>query len=66
MLVLGRRPGEKIRIGDQIEIEIVSIDGQQAHVGISAPRELSISRPDPNGSAGSNSVAPMESHEVGP
>lgn len=44
MLVLTRKPGEAIVIGDDIEIEIVSIGGGKVRVGISAPRSTTVHR----------------------
>ncbi len=44
MLVLGRRPGEKIKIGNDITIHILSQQGQQVRVGIEAPPEVSVHR----------------------
>jgi carbon storage regulator len=44
MLVLTRKPGEAIVIGDDIEIEIVAIGGGKVRVGISAPRTTTVHR----------------------
>ncbi|MBO9531659.1 MAG: carbon storage regulator CsrA [Solirubrobacteraceae bacterium] len=44
MLVLTRKPGEAIVIGDDIEIEIVAIGGGKVRVGITAPRTTSVHR----------------------
>jgi carbon storage regulator len=44
MLVLTRRLGEVLRIGDGITIKIVEIKGKQVKVGISAPVDLPIYR----------------------
>lgn len=44
MLVLTRRAGEEIRIGDDIIVSIVEIKGSQIRVGISAPSSVSIHR----------------------
>ena len=44
MLVLTRRLGETIVIGDDIVIKIVDIHGKQIRVGIEAPSEVSVYR----------------------
>ncbi|MDQ7052452.1 MAG: carbon storage regulator CsrA [candidate division KSB1 bacterium] len=44
MLVLTRRLGETIVIGDDIVIKIVDIHGKQIRVGIEAPSEISVYR----------------------
>ena len=44
MLILTRRPVESIKIGDNIEIMVLGIRGNQVRIGISAPRELPVHR----------------------
>lgn len=44
MLVLSRRKGESIIIGDHIEISVVEVQGEIVKLGIKAPREVSIMR----------------------
>lgn len=44
MLILTRKPGESIYIGDQIKVTIVELKGHQIRVGIDAPSELRIYR----------------------
>ena len=44
MLVLGRRPGENIRIGDDIKVIVLEVRGGQIKLGIEAPLEISVHR----------------------
>ena len=44
MLVLTRKPGEMIRIGEDIEVRVLYIDGRIVGLGIDAPREVEILR----------------------
>jgi carbon storage regulator len=44
MLVLSRKPGEKIFIGEDIEITIVRIGPNTVRIGVTAPREMRIIR----------------------
>ncbi|MFP7173142.1 carbon storage regulator CsrA [Priestia filamentosa] len=44
MLVLTRKVGESIRIGEDIELKIVDIDGEQIKLGINAPKYIEVHR----------------------
>ncbi|MEZ5306539.1 MAG: carbon storage regulator [Pyrinomonadaceae bacterium] len=44
MLVLSRRKGEKIVIGNEIVIEVISAGADGVRLGITAPRETSVHR----------------------
>jgi carbon storage regulator len=44
MLVLTRKIGESIQIGDDIEVKVVSVDGEQIKLGIEAPKNVDIHR----------------------
>ena len=44
MLVISRKINEKIKIGNDIEITIVSIDKNQVKIGIEAPKNVTILR----------------------
>ena len=44
MLILARKPGESIMIGDNIKITLLDIKGEQIRLGIDAPREITVHR----------------------
>lgn len=44
MLVLTRKKNESIQIGDDIEIKILGIEGDQIKIGIAAPSSIDIYR----------------------
>lgn len=44
MLVLRRRAGESVLIGDDIEIELLAVTQQGAKIGIRAPKEMVVLR----------------------
>lgn len=44
MLVLTRKTNESIMIGDNIEVVVVSVHGEQVKIGIKAPRDVTVHR----------------------
>lgn len=44
MLILTRRVGEVIRIGADIEIQVMSVKGEQVRIGVKAPRDVAVDR----------------------
>ncbi len=44
MLVLTRKPGQSIMIGDGVEIQVLSVAGEKVRIGVTAPREVGIYR----------------------
>ena len=44
MLVLTRRPGESIIVGQDIVVTVIEIKGGQVRIGIDAPREVQVHR----------------------
>ena len=44
MLALSRKPGESVVIGNNIEITILEVKGEQIKVGIKAPKDIAIYR----------------------
>ena len=44
MLILTRKVGESINIGDDITITILGVSGQQVRIGINAPKDVAVHR----------------------
>jgi carbon storage regulator len=44
MLVLARKVGQQIVIGDQIEVTVLEVRGEQVRLGINAPRSIAVHR----------------------
>ena len=44
MLILQRRPGESLKIGQDIEVSVVSVEGGRVRLAISAPQDVPILR----------------------
>ncbi len=44
MLILTRRAGEALRIGDDIEVMVMAVNGSQVRIGINAPRDVAVDR----------------------
>ncbi|NOZ11514.1 MAG: carbon storage regulator CsrA [Gammaproteobacteria bacterium] len=44
MLILTRRPGETLNIGDDIQVTVLEIIGTQVRIGIDVPREVPVHR----------------------
>lgn len=44
MLILTRRQGERVIIGDNIEVTVLAISGTQVRVGVQAPKQISVHR----------------------
>jgi len=44
MLILTRRAGQAVRIGDDIEVTVMAVSGAQVRIGINAPRDVAVDR----------------------
>ena len=44
MLILTRRVGEKLVIGDDVTVTVLGIKGIQVRIGVDAPREIQVHR----------------------
>ena len=44
MLVLSRRLNQSVRIGDEITLKVIAVQGNHVRIGIAAPRGVSVDR----------------------
>lgn len=44
MLILTRKMGESLLVGDDVEITVLSIRGNQVKLGVKAPQDISVHR----------------------
>jgi carbon storage regulator len=44
VLIITRRPGERIMLGDDVVVEVIEVRGTSVRVGIAAPRSLPVYR----------------------
>ena len=44
MLILTRRVGETIMIGDEVTVTVLGVKGNQVRIGVNAPNEVSVHR----------------------
>jgi len=44
MLILTRRVGETIMVGDDVTVTVLGVKGNQVRIGVNAPREIDVHR----------------------
>lgn len=44
MLILTRRVGETINIGDKVSVTVLGVKGNQVRIGVNAPKEVAVHR----------------------
>jgi carbon storage regulator len=63
MLILTRRVGETLMIGDEVTVTVLGVKGNQVRIGVNAPRDVAVHREEiferikreqDNGTSGSN------------
>jgi carbon storage regulator len=58
MLVLSRKVGESVVIGDEIVVQVLQVSGQRIRLGVEAPPEVAVLRGELSGPRGT--AAPRE------
>lgn len=46
MLILTRRVGETLMIGDEVTVTVLGVKGNPVRIGVNAPKEVSVHRED--------------------
>jgi carbon storage regulator len=68
MLVLNRKPGEKVRIGSDITLAVLEVRGNRVRIGLAAPAQIRIARQELYDRVGGHplgdSVQPEEMHHA--
>ncbi len=44
MLILTRRVGETLMIGDEVTVTVLGVKGNQVRIGVNAPKDVSVHR----------------------
>jgi len=44
MLILSRKTGETVTIGDEVTVTVLGVKGNQVRIGINAPKEIAVHR----------------------
>jgi carbon storage regulator len=63
VLILSRKIGEAIMIGDDIEIRITRIDGDTVRIGIDAPRQMGVYRDEVYRAMKTNNLAAVRKRD---
>ncbi len=66
MLILTRRVGETVVIGNDVDITVLGVKGNQVRLGVKAPREVSVHREEIykriKGESGKSKASPANGH----
>jgi len=64
MLVLKRKIGESVMIGDQIQVQILGVEGDQIKLGFVAPKDIQILRQELYAGIAAENIAAKEQSSV--
>lgn len=65
MLILTRRVGETLMIGDEVTVTVLGVKGNQVRIGVNAPKEVSVHREEIYMRIQAEKNAQYGSHEPG-
>ena len=63
MLILTRRVGETLSIGDNIEVTVLGVRGGQVRIGVKAPRDVAVHREEIINRSEKTSTEPIRPEE---
>ncbi len=65
MLILTRRVGESVMIGDNVTITVLGVKGSQVRIGVNAPKDVAVHREEIYERIQKEHEAPVENSEEG-
>jgi carbon storage regulator len=66
VLIITRRPGEKIMLGDDVVVEVIEVSGSSVRIGIAAPKSIPVYREEIWRSVKEENAAAASTAEAGP
>jgi carbon storage regulator len=72
MLILTRRVGETLMIGDEVTVTVLGVKGNQVRIGVNAPKDIAVHREEiyerikreQDGTGNTVAASPQPNHEV--